>query len=81
MKGFGRVFAVATSLYDFDFVGKSGGNIGYVKSEEEIIKIDAGEALPFLNDMDSSSNLKHHPKTRDMILGTNGKKITFEDLC
>lgn len=31
--GFGRVLAVATFLYDYDCVGNSGGNMGYIINE------------------------------------------------
>ena len=58
--GFGRALAVATFLYDYDCVGNSGGNMGYIIGENglaNIIKIDAGEALPFLEDMTSAEGV------------------------
>lgn len=57
--GFGRALAVATFLYDYDCVGNSGGNMGYIIGENglaNIIKIDAGEALPFLDPFAEGGN-------------------------
>ena len=45
-----------------------------------VVKIDAGEALPFIDDFDGAEGIKHHPETRDMIIGTNGTKMSFEKL-
>ena len=80
--GFGRALAVATFLYDFDCVGNSGGNMGYVikDGKASIVKIDAGEALPFFGDTSGAEGLNHSPDTRDMIMDTGGTKISFEKL-
>lgn len=59
---------MATFLYDYDCVGDSGGNMGYVidkNGQANIVKIDAGEALPFLDNMASSEGINHSPETRD----------------
>lgn len=63
LTGFGRTLAVATFLYDYDCVGNSGTNIGYViqNGHAETVKIDAGEALPFLDDMANAPGIHHHP--------------------
>lgn len=78
--GFGRALAVATFLYDYDCVGDSGNNMGYVvhKGKATIVKIDAGEALPFLEDMRLVEGIKHSPETRDMLIGTHQTKISFD---
>lgn len=57
--------------------------MGYVinNGKAEILKIDAGEALPFLEDMTNAEEFHHDPKTRDMIFGTGeNKKISFDNL-
>lgn len=77
MIGFGRALAVATFLYDYDCVGNSGSNMGYTigrNGEAKILKIDAGEALPFLED------LKEIARKGNMIIGTGGTKIMFKQL-
>ena len=79
LEGFGRALAIATFIYDFDCIGNSGGNMGYIEENGQkiIVKIDPGEALPFLTDMKSADGIKHDPKSRDMIIGTNNTKIAF----
>lgn len=61
--GFGRALAVATLLYDYDCVGNSGSNIGYVirNGQADIIKIDAGETLPFVGNLSMAEGVKHNP--------------------
>lgn len=56
--------------------------MGYVlsKGKANVIKIDGGYALPFLQDMSSSKEMIHSPETRDMLVGTKGTKISFESL-
>ena len=56
--------------------------MGYIQENGQkiIMKLDAGEALPFLTDMNSSTEIKHDPRSRNMIVGTNGTKIAFEEL-
>jgi tetratricopeptide (TPR) repeat protein len=82
LKGFGTTLAVATFLYDYDCVGNSGGNIGYIIEDgcANVVKIDAGEALPFVSDLSNAQGIKHHPKSRDMIIGTGGTRVSFADL-
>ena len=80
LTGFGKTLAVATFLYDYDCLGNSGGNMGYIINGENAVtvKIDAGEALPFVDDLTSAKGIEHHPRSRDMIVGTKGTKIKFE---
>jgi len=82
LKGFGRALAVATFLYDYDCIGNSGGNMGYVLkgSHAQIVKIDAGEALPFVDDLSKAQGVFHDPRTRDMLTGTGGTKIAYLQL-
>jgi len=82
LKGFGRTLAVATFLYDYDCIGRSGDNMGYVieDSYAQIVKIDAGEALPFVEDMSSAEGIKHDPRERNMFIDTGGTKISFSEL-
>ena len=56
--------------------------MGYVIENDVavIIKIDAGEALPFIEDLSSAGGIKHHPKERNMIIGTDGTKISYDSL-
>ena len=56
--------------------------MGYIQENGRkiIMKLDAGEALPFLTDMSSSTGIKHDPRSRNMIIGTNGTKIAFVEL-
>ena len=82
LKGFGRALAVATFLYDYDCIGNSGGNMGYVLkgSHAQIVKIDSGEALPFVDDLSKAQGIFHDPRTRDMLIGTGGTKISYLQL-
>ena len=82
LKGFGRALAIATLLYDFDCLGNSGTEMGYVLSSEgaTLTKIGGSEALPFLSDFSSVEGIKHKPSSRDMIVGTNGRRISFDDV-
>ena len=54
--------------------------MGYIINGENAVtvKIDAGEALPFIDDLKSAEGIKHHPRTRDMIVGTAGYRISFQ---
>lgn len=78
--GFGRAIVVAILLHDFDCVGNSGGNMGYIVNHEkkcaEIFKIDPGFALDFEFD-----DMKNDPKKRQAILGTNGSRLSDSDLA
>ena len=51
--------------------------MGYIEENGQkiILKIDPGEALPFFNEI--PKGIEHHPKSRDMIIGTNKTKIAF----
>ena len=82
LKGFGNALAVATFLYDYDCIGNSGGNMGYVIKDfcTQIVKIDAGEALPFVEDLSSAQGIRHDPRERNMLIGTGGTKISFLEL-
>ena len=82
LEGFGRALAVATFIYDFDCIGNTGGNMGFIQENghKVIMKIDAGEALPFLTDMSLSPGTVHNAQSKDMIVGTDGTKIAFEQL-
>ena len=53
--------------------------MGYIEENGQkiIVKIDPGEALPFLNDMKNADGLKHDPKSRNMIVGTGKTEIAF----
>ena len=66
LKGFGKALAVACFLYDYDCVGNSGTNMGYVLkgTYAEIVKIDAGEAFAFFEDQSFS----HDPRDRDVLV-------------
>ncbi len=82
LRGFGRVIAFAILLHDFDCIGNSGGNMGYIVKSEyaEIVKIDAGEALSFADDMSSSKELENSPYNREAIIGTGQCRIRFDEL-
>ena len=56
--------------------------MGYIQENGQkiIMKLDAGEALPFLTDMSSATGIKHDPSSRNMIVGTGGTIIAFEKL-
>ena len=56
--------------------------MGYIIKNDAaiVVKIDAGEALPFNDDMSSADGIKHHPKERNSIIGTSGTKIAFSEL-
>ena len=82
LRGFGRALAVATLIYDYDCLGNSGSNMGFIPKGDHaiIVKIDAGEALPFLEDLQSAQKIQHQPKERNMIVGTDGTRISFGHL-
>jgi len=80
IRGFGRVLAVATFLYDYDCIGNSGGNMGYIIDGNDaiVVKIDAGEALPFKKCVPGTY---HDPKNRDTKIGTTtSTNFHFNDL-
>ena len=83
LRGLGRVMAVAILLLDYDCIGNSGGNMGYVLNHDEkyaeIVKIDPGEALPFVIDM-SKTNLVVPIKEKQAILGTNGSRFPYSEM-
>ena len=56
--------------------------MGYILENDEaiVVKIDSGEALPFIDDLKNAKGIKHHPQTRDMVVGTNGTIMSFEEL-
>ncbi len=82
LRGFGRAIALAILLHDFDCIGNSGGNMGYVikSGYAEIVKIDPGEALSFADDMSKAEGLENPPDKREAIIGTGQRKIRFEQL-
>lgn len=80
--GFGRALAVAFLIHDYDCIGNSGNNMGYVIKEKyaEIVKIDPGEALSFAEDMSGAKELENPPDQKQVIIGTSGGQIHFTDL-
>ena len=83
LRGFGRAIVVGILLHDYDCVGNSGGNMGYVINHEkkcaEIAKIDPREALSFAYDM-TGADLDNPPKKREALLGTNGSRLNYSEL-
>ncbi len=82
LRGFGRAIAIAILLHDFDCIGNSGGNMGYITKSgyAEIVKIDPGEALSFADDMSKSEGLENPPDKREAIIGTGQYRIHFDEL-
>mgnify|MGYP000961299845 CR=1 FL=1 len=82
LRGLGRTLAIAILLHDYDCIGNSGANMGYVIKDDhaEIVKIDPGEALSFAKDMSGAKEFENHPKERKAILGTQQGKINFDEL-
>ena len=84
LKGFGRVIVIGILLHDYDCVGNSGGNMGYIINHEkkcaEIVKIDPGEALSFASDMSLAESLANPPEKREALLGTNGSRLNYAEL-
>ena len=89
LKDFGRTLAIAKYLFDFDCLGGSGSNMGFIDKGEyiEIVKIDAGEALPYLLGDKSKYKLQkaiESKQNRDILYKNQGKMedkiIYFKDL-
>mgnify|MGYP000928110243 CR=1 FL=1 len=82
LRGLGRTLAIAILLHDYDCIGNSGANMGYVIKDDhaEIVKIDPGEALSFAEDMSGAKELENHPKDRKAIIGTQLYEIHFDEL-
>mgnify|MGYP000911157574 CR=1 FL=1 len=84
LRGFGRVMAVAILTQDYDFIGNTGRNIGYIPVENgkyfEILKIDPGEAL-MLEKILVNAKAVHNPlNKRGAVVGTQGERINYNEL-
>ena len=84
LRGFGKVIIVTILLHDFDCVGNSGGNMGFIPNYEkkyaEIAKIDPGEALSFADDMSLAEDLNNPVKNREALISTNGTRLKYSEL-
>ena len=87
LKGYGRVLVISVLIHDFDCLGNSGGNMGYIIKKNSdgseyahLVKIDAGEALSFAQDMSKAQSLANEASSRTALLGTGGQKIEFNQL-
>ena len=84
LEGFGRVMAVAILSHDYDFIGNTGRNIGYIPSENgeyfEIFKIDPGAALELEEDIKYAPKIQNPLKNREAVIGSKGEKISYNEL-
>ena len=83
LKGFGRALFASILLHDYDCLGNSGGNMGYIVNKEEevaeVVKIDPGEALSFAYDM-TSANVDNHPSKKEARIGTTIRPLPYSYL-
>ena len=84
LRGYGRVIVVSILVHDYDCVGNSGGNMGYIFRSEskyaEIVKIDPGEALSFAEDMTGVPELANPPTKREARIGTYQSPLQYSQL-